>query len=156
MRIAVAGAGAIGGTIAGLLARAGGHEVSVLARGPHLAAIRARGLTFETETGTTVHRLAASDDPAALGGQDIVILAAKGHGVPGLAPLLAPLLGPRTIVLCAQNGIPWWFFAGLDVPERDRPLPVWPRRGYGADRDAASRCQRASPRSRDDGRVSAR
>jgi len=124
MRIAVVGAGAIGGTIAGLLARAGGHEVSVLARGPHLAAIRARGLMLETETGTTTHRLAASDDPAALGRQDIVILAAKGHGVPALAPRLAPLLGPRTIVVSAQNGIPWWFFAGLDVPESDRPLPV--------------------------------
>jgi 2-dehydropantoate 2-reductase len=124
MRIAVVGAGAIGGTIAGLLARAGGHAVSVLARGPHLTAIRTRGLTLETEAGTTVHRLAASDDPAVLGRQDIVILAAKGHGVPALAPLLAPLLDPRTIVVSAQNGIPWWFFAGLDVPERDGPLPI--------------------------------
>lgn len=124
MRIAVVGAGAIGGTIAGMLARKGGHEVSVLARGAHLAAIRERGLTLETETGKTTHRLAASDDTKALGRQDLVILTAKGHGVPALAPHLPPLLGPRTIVVCAQNGIPWWFFAGLDVPERDTPLPV--------------------------------
>jgi len=124
MRIAIVGAGAIGGTIAGMLARKGGHEVSVLARGPHLAAIRANGLTLETETGKTTHRLAASDDTKALGMQDIVILTAKGHGVPALAPLLGPLLGKDTIVVCAQNGIPWWFFAGIDGPERDTPLPV--------------------------------
>jgi len=124
MRIAIVGAGAIGGTIAGTLARKGGHEVSVLARGPHLAAIRERGLMLETETGTTTHRLPASDDTRALGPQDLVILTAKGHGVPALAPHLAPLLAKDTIVVCVQNGIPWWFFAGLDVPERDTPLPV--------------------------------
>ncbi len=124
MKIAIVGAGAIGGTIAGMLARKGGHEVSVLARGAHLAAIRERGLKLETEAATSVHRLAASDRPADLGPQDIVILAAKGHGLPALAPALAPLLGKDTIVVCAQNGIPWWFFAGLDVPERDTPLPV--------------------------------
>lgn len=124
MKIAIVGAGAIGGTIAGTLARKGGHEVSVLARGPHLAAIRERGLMLETETGTTTHRLAASDDTRALGPQDLVILTAKGHGVPALAPHLAPLLAKDTIVVCVQNGIPWWFFAGLDVPERDTPLPV--------------------------------
>jgi 2-dehydropantoate 2-reductase len=124
MRIAIVGAGAIGGTIAGTLARKGGHEVSVLARGPHLAAIRAGGLKLETETGVTTHKLAASDSPADLGPQDIVILTAKGHGVPALAPRLAPLLAKDTIVVCAQNGIPWWFFAGIDGPERDTPLPV--------------------------------
>ncbi len=124
MKIAVVGAGAIGGTIAGLLARKGGHDVSVLVRGAHLAAIRSGGLTLETEAATSVHRLAASDDPRDLGRQDIVILAAKGHGLPALAPLLAPLFDARTIVVCAQNGIPWWFFAGLDAPERDTPLPV--------------------------------
>ena len=124
MKIAIIGAGAIGGTIAGMLARKGGHDVSVLVRGAHLAAIRENGLKLETETATTVHRLAASDRPADLGLQDIVILAAKGHGLPALAPTLAPLLGKDTIVVCAQNGIPWWFFAGMDVPERDTPLPV--------------------------------
>lgn len=124
MKIAIVGAGAIGGTIAGLLARKGGHEISVLARGPHLAAIRSRGLILETETGTATYRLAASDDTKALGPQDIVILTAKGHGVPALAPHLTPLLGKDTIVVCAQNGIPWWFFAGIDGPERDTPLTV--------------------------------
>jgi 2-dehydropantoate 2-reductase len=124
MRIAVVGAGAIGGTIAGMMARHGAYEVGVVARGPHLAAIRAGGLTLETEHGTTTHRLAASDDPAALGPQDLVILTVKGHGLPAVAPRLAPMLGKRTVVVCAQNGIPWWFFAGLDVPERDTALPV--------------------------------
>ena len=124
MRIAIVGAGAVGGTLAGLLAKAGKHEVSLLARGAHLAAIRERGLTLDFGGTPEAVRLAASDDPAALGPQDIVVFAVKGHGLPAVAPRAAPLVGSRTIVVCAQNGIPWWFFAGLDAPERDTPLPV--------------------------------
>ncbi len=124
MRIAIVGAGAIGGTLAAFLARAGGHDVSLLARGAHLAAIRQRGLTLDRDGVRETHRLVASDDPAALGVQEMVVLTVKGHSLPSLASHLAPLLGSRTIVVCAQNGIPWWFLAGIDAPERDQPLPV--------------------------------
>ncbi|MBI1245058.1 MAG: 2-dehydropantoate 2-reductase [Alphaproteobacteria bacterium] len=124
MRIAIVGAGAIGGTLAALLAKAGAHDVSLLARGAHLAAIRGHGLTLDQDGVRHTHRLNASDDPAALGVRDMVVLTVKGHSLPALAPLLGPLLAPRTIVVCAQNGIPWWFFAGLEAPERDQPLPV--------------------------------
>lgn len=109
MRICVFGAGAIGGWLAGLLADSGAG-VSVVARGTHLAAIRARGLTVETQARTVTARLSASDMPADLGPQDAVIVTVKAPSLPSVAASIAPLLGPETMVAFVMNGIPWWYF----------------------------------------------
>ena len=109
MRIAVFGAGAVGGYVAAKLALAG-RPVSVVARGPQLAALRARGLTLIEGGVSRRVEVAARDRAAALGEQDLVILTLKAHSIPAAAPEIAALLGPRTVLLSAQNGIPWWYF----------------------------------------------
>ena len=119
-RVCVFGAGAVGGNLAVRLAE-GGAEVSVVARGPHLAAIRARGLTLVAGGKRRSVRVAASDDPAALGQQDVVISTLKAPSLPALAACIAPLLGPETPVVFALNGIPWWYFEGLPADGRARP-----------------------------------
>jgi 2-dehydropantoate 2-reductase len=112
MKICVFGAGAVGAVIAGSLARAG-HEVSVVARGAHLTAIREHGLRILSgDTGSTA-RVAAESDPARLGPQDYVIVAVKGQSLPEVAATIAPLLGAGTSVVTAMNGVPWWFFDRL-------------------------------------------
>jgi len=113
MRICVFGAGAIGGNFAARLADAG-NEVSVVARGAHLEAIRAKGLTLIDGDRKIVATVKASDRPADLGKQDIVISTLKANGLPALAEGVGPLLGPETGVVFAQNGIPWWYGRGLD------------------------------------------
>jgi 2-dehydropantoate 2-reductase len=112
MKICIFGAGAIGGFTANLLARAG-HDVSVVARGVQLHAIRDRGLTLEFQDTRETVAVAASDDPAALGPQDAVFLSVKATALGEVVPRLGPLLGPETAVITAQNGIPWWFFDGF-------------------------------------------
>ena len=119
-RICVYGAGAVGGFVAGSLARAG-REVSVVARGAHLAAIQADGLTVTSGGETFTARVAASQDPAALGPQDLVIVTLKATGLGALEAGLPPLLGPDTPVVFALNGIPWWYFQGLPETNRTRP-----------------------------------
>ncbi|MBP0446152.1 2-dehydropantoate 2-reductase [Roseomonas sp. SSH11] len=109
MKVCVFGAGAIGGHVAARLAR-GGAEVSVVARGATLAAIREGGLTVVAKDGTFHCRPRASADPAELGPQDAVIVTVKGHQLPGVAESIAPLLGPATQVAFVMNGIPWWYF----------------------------------------------
>jgi 2-dehydropantoate 2-reductase len=108
----VFGAGAVGGYLAGFLAR-GGAEVSVVARGAHLAAIRADGLRVETPDEALTVRVAASDDPAALGPQDAVLVTVKAPALADVAARIGPLLGPQTAVTFVMNGIPWWHFHGL-------------------------------------------
>jgi 2-dehydropantoate 2-reductase len=108
MRICIYGAGAIGGHLAARYAAAG-MDVSVIARGPHLAAIKADGLTLETAQGTTTHRLRASADPAELGEQDAVIVAVKATAIATMAEGLKPLMRPHTPIVFALNGIPWWY-----------------------------------------------
>jgi 2-dehydropantoate 2-reductase len=121
MRIAIYGAGAIGGLLGARLARTD-VEVGLIARGPHLAAMRERGLILVAgEERFTVHPK-ASEDPAELGPQDYVIVALKAHGVAAVAPAMRPLLGPDTAVVMAVNGVPWWYFHGLDGPYRDQKL----------------------------------
>ncbi len=110
MKICVFGAGAIGGYIGAKLAQKGEAEVSLVARGPHLAAMREKGLTVRGKDGETNVTVNASGDPAALGPQDFVILALKAHSVPGVLNSMKPLLGPDTAVVTAQNGVPWWYF----------------------------------------------
>ncbi|GEJ59336.1 2-dehydropantoate 2-reductase [Anaeromyxobacter diazotrophicus] len=115
MKICVVGAGAIGGLVAVKLARAG-EQVSVVARGAHLAAIRERGLTLLEGGREEVARVAATDRLAELGPQDLVVLAMKAHQLAPVAAELPALCGPETVLLTAQNGIPWWYFAKYAGP----------------------------------------
>lgn len=110
--IALYGAGAIGGWMGARLAAAGAR-VSVVARGATLAALQQHGLRLHEGGAETVHAAAASDDPAALGVQDLVVLAVKAPALPEVARRIGPLLGPHTVVLTAMNGVPWWFLHGF-------------------------------------------
>lgn len=109
MKVCVIGAGAIGGLLAAKLARAG-EDVSVVARGAHLAAIASSGLTLIEEGAQTVAKVKASDRIADFGEQDLIILGMKAHQVAAMVGDLPAIMGPRTAVLTAQNGIPWWYF----------------------------------------------
>ncbi len=111
MRIGIVGAGAVGGFLAGHLARAG-TEVALLARGPHLAALRERGLTVESRGDRWTVRVPASDRAEELGPVDAVVVTAKAPALPAVAAAIAPLLGEDTPVVCAMNGIPWWYDHG--------------------------------------------
>ncbi len=110
MRICIFGAGAIGGLVGAKLAAAGEAEVSLVARGPHLAAMRAGGLTLKESGSETNVRVHVTDRPADLPPQDYVFLSLKAHSVPGILDSLRPLLGAGTAVVTAQNGVPWWYF----------------------------------------------
>lgn len=115
MRIAIVGAGAVGGWLAAHLARAG-EEVSLFARGATLEAVRRNGLCL-VEGGESWSRpLPASDDAAALGPQDLVVVAVKAPALAAAAPAVAAMLGPDTVVMPAMNGVPWWFPKGLGPP----------------------------------------
>jgi 2-dehydropantoate 2-reductase len=111
----VVGAGAIGGYIGACLARAGA-DVVLHARGPHLAAMRERGLRVTGADGDfeVRPRLAASFDE--VGPVDVIILGVKAHHLTGLAPTLGPLYKPGTVVISTQNGIPWWYFQRIGGP----------------------------------------
>lgn len=127
MRICVVGAGAIGGVIAARLAATGDTDVSVLARGATLAAIRDRGLRVTSAVladagGTVTARVAASDDAAELGPQDFVVVAVKAQSMAGVAASVGGLLGPETAVLSTLNGVPWWFLDGFGGPAAGRHL----------------------------------
>lgn len=116
MKICVYGLGAVGGLIAARLAARGG-TVAAVARGATLERVRCDGLVLvESVDGaerTTRVPLLASDRPAELGEQDLVVVAVKATGLAGVARDIGPLLGPRTAVLSAMNGVPWWFAHGL-------------------------------------------
>jgi 2-dehydropantoate 2-reductase len=116
MRICIFGAGAIGGYLAAGLARVEGAEVSLIARGPHLAAIKEKGLTLVTAETTRTVRCRATDDPAELGPQDYVIVALKAHQAWESVERLQPLMAPETAIVTCQNGVPWWYFHGLSGP----------------------------------------
>ena len=109
MKVCVFGAGAIGGHVAARLVR-GGAEVSVVARGATLAAIREKGITVAARDAEFRAEVAASDDPAALGPQDFVVVTVKGHQLGGVAEAIGPLLRADTPVAFVMNGIPWWYF----------------------------------------------
>ncbi len=115
-KVCIVGLGAIGGWVAAHLSRVDGLEVSALARGDTLAAVRERGLRLDSADQTWSAPLRASADPAELGPQDLVILAVKGPAIAGVAAQVAQLCGPDTRVLTALNGLPWWFTAGLAAP----------------------------------------
>ncbi len=122
MRICVYGAGAIGGHLAMRLAR-GGADVSVLARGPHLAAMQRDGLTVQASDGQFNVRVQASDDAKVLGPQDAVVVTVKAPALPMVAAGIAPLLKPDTPVAFVMNGIPWFYFHGIGGALEGRRLP---------------------------------
>lgn len=109
MRFAIVGAGAIGAFAGAMLARSG-EDVTLIARGPHLLAMQRYGVRVRGEIGEFAVHPTATDDPAAVGPVDVVLLTLKAHSLTAMAPRLAPLMGPDTCVLSAQNGIPWWYF----------------------------------------------
>lgn len=120
MKICVVGAGSIGGYMAVRLERAG-HDVSVIARGPHLAAIKDRGLKLiEGDDETVSTGLTATDRIADLGPQDLVLLALKAHQIEAVVDDLPVLLGPDSVLVTLQNGIPWWYFQKLGGAYADR------------------------------------
>ncbi len=114
MRIAIVGAGSIGAVLGAKLA-ASGHEVVLVARGAHLAALREHGLTLVDRVGSAsgTFRLPASDEPADFGPQDLVIIGLKAHAIPAMLPRMAPLVDRATVVVPAINGLPWWYFQGV-------------------------------------------
>lgn len=123
LRVCVVGAGAIGGVLAAMLARAG-STVSVVARGAHLQAIQQNGLRLTSTAGLRnfTAQVEATDDPAQLGHQDVVMIALKAHDVPGIAAKVQPLVGDTTIVVPILNGIPWWYFHGLRGIPHAQPI----------------------------------
>ena len=112
MKICVYGAGAIGGLMAAWLARAG-HEVSLVARGAQLDALRRHGLRVRSQGKTESFEIKADENPAKLGAQDYVLVTVKAQNLTDVADSIAPLLGRDTSVVTAMNGVPWWFFHGL-------------------------------------------
>lgn len=123
MRIAVVGAGAIGGLLGTRLALAG-EQVSFIARGRNLQAINADGFRLRLENGSELHArdVRALQDPAAAGEQDAVLLAVKAHQLAALLPGLRALFGPRTVVVSMINGVPWWYFQRHGGPHEGRVL----------------------------------
>ena len=111
MKICIYGAGAVGGLMAAWLARSG-NEVSAVARGAQLEALRNEGLRVRDRSSgkMATFSILASDDPAVLGPQDYVIVAVKAQNLTQVAAGIAPLFGPDTSIVTAMNGVPWWFF----------------------------------------------
>jgi 2-dehydropantoate 2-reductase len=122
MRACVYGAGAIGGHLAVRLAK-GGADVSVIARGPHLAAIQANGLEVHAIDGMHKIKVQATDDPRTVGPVDAVFVTVKAPALPAVAAGIGRLLKPDTAVAFVMNGIPWWYFLHLGGPFDGRKLP---------------------------------
>jgi len=110
MKVCIVGAGAIGGYMAVRIANAG-HNVSVIARGPHLAAIKDRGMKLiEGNDEFVADNLTATEFVGELGPMDVVLLALKAHQIVPIVNDMSVLLGPNTVIVTLQNGIPWWYF----------------------------------------------
>lgn len=136
MKACIYGAGAIGGWLGMTLAQAGA-ELSCVARGATLASLQADGLRLTRPDGSQAQAaVRASSDPAALGPQDLVVIAVKAPALFTVAAAIAPLIGPGTLVLTAMNGVPWWFTNGCEGPARGQAL---------ASVDADGRIARAIP-----------
>jgi 2-dehydropantoate 2-reductase len=138
MKICIFGAGAIGGYMGAKLALAGA-DVSLVARGPHLAAIKANGLALIEDGQSHSVKVTATDDPQTLGAQDYVILTLKAHSVPPVVGQVLPLLGPDSTLVSGVNGVPWWYFHKIGGPlEGTRIASVDPGNvqwnGFGPDR----------------------
>lgn len=122
MRICVYGGGAIGGHLAGHLARAGKSDVSIVARGAALTAIREHGLIVTTPSETFTTTVRVTDDPSRLGMQDYVFVTLKAHQVKAALSGLSHVIGPDTAVIPPTTGLPYFFFHGVDGPYVDRRL----------------------------------
>ena len=138
MKICVFGAGAIGGYMGAKLAQAGA-DVSLVARGPHLAAMRENGLSLIEGDETVTVPVRAEEDPAALGPQDYVIVTLKAHSVPPVVGRMQPLIGDHTTIVSGVNGVPWWYFhkiggtlEGTRLSTVDPDDAQW--NGFGPDR----------------------
>jgi 2-dehydropantoate 2-reductase len=118
MRICVYGAGAIGGYLGAQLALSG-EDVTLIARGPHLAAMQANGIKLLIDGEELIAHPRCTHDPATVGPQDFVFVTLKAHSVPGVVDVMQPLLGPDTAVVTATNGVPWWYFYGLEGQWKD-------------------------------------
>ena len=121
MKICIYGAGAIGAYMGFHLAEAG-YGVTLIARGPHLEAMKSNGLRLLSDGAERTIHPACTDDPAEAGPQDYVIVTLKAHQACEVAGRMAPLLGPDTAVVTAMNGIPWWYFHKLPGPHEDHRL----------------------------------
>jgi 2-dehydropantoate 2-reductase len=119
VRLAIYGAGAIGAYL-GVELALGGVDVALIGRGPHLAAMKANGARLRIGAEEKVAHPRCTDDPAELGAQDYVIVTLKAHSVPGICEKMQPLLGPETAVVTAVNGIPWWYFHGVEGEHRNK------------------------------------
>jgi len=115
VKIAIVGAGAIGAFLGAKLALAG-EDVYLIARGPHLKAMQANGVRVRSPEGNFEAHPTATHDYESIGPVEYVFLTVKAHSLTAIAPSLAPLLGPDTAVVSAQNGIPWWYFMGQGGP----------------------------------------
>lgn len=122
MRVAIFGAGAIGGFVAARLHMAGAAEVTLLARGAHLAAMRAGGLTLISGGETRRLEIPCAGDPSEAGIQDYVVLTLKANSLPAAAGQIARLMDRRTTLVTLQNGMPYWFFHRHDSTFRDRAI----------------------------------
>jgi 2-dehydropantoate 2-reductase len=122
MKVCVLGAGAIGGHIAAKLSHSG-HHVSVIARGEHLTTIKKRGIVLQGPMGEIVAQVSASNRPDDFDSQDVVFITVKSNAVGAVVAMLDPLVGPDTLVVFVQNGIPWWYTTGV-LP--NRPVPDVP------------------------------
>jgi 2-dehydropantoate 2-reductase len=123
MRVCIVGAGAIGGYLGVRLATLPDVPVTALARGATLAALKAQGWRMDSGGRRWTAPVAqAAEDAAALGVHDLVVVAVKGQSLGELAPRLAPLIGPQTVILPAMNGVPWWF--GLGLPGKASGMPL--------------------------------
>jgi 2-dehydropantoate 2-reductase len=115
MKFLIAGAGAIGGYIGAKMARAG-SDVTLFARGPHLRAMQEHGVRVKGVEGDFEAHPRIAGTLEEVGPVDVIFLGVKAHGLTQLAPQLKPLMGPDTVVVSTQNGIPWWFFQGFGGP----------------------------------------
>jgi len=109
MRVCIYGAGAVGGYVGAQLALAG-TDVSLVARGPHLKAMRENGIRLRIGSEERVARVQVTDDPSELGPQDYVIVCLKAHAIPAVVDAMQPLLSNRTSIVTAVNGLPYWYF----------------------------------------------
>lgn len=121
MKICVYGAGAIGGFLGAKLALAGA-DVSMVARGPHLAAMQSSGVTLISGGETKVCNIPCVANPAELGIQDYIVVALKAHSVPSVVDNINAMCGPDTAIVSAVNGIPWWYFHRLDGDIEEQPI----------------------------------
>ncbi|ASR37492.1 2-dehydropantoate 2-reductase [Prauserella marina] len=121
MKVAVLGAGAIGAYVGASLHRAGA-EVHLIARGAHLEAMREHGVKVRSPRGDFVATPHATDDPAEVGPVDHIFLGLKANQYAGAGPLIEPMLHEKTSLIAAQNGIPWWYFHGVEGPNAGRRI----------------------------------